>query len=180
MKKSELIIGNYYAYDRSRDTLPYSVTKVKLVGLDSEKGYRAKKGTVQVEMQSFRGWGDNREEYTRTEYVQLYTLKGDYDTVANAIELRKKDREIQSLKSQIEKNRRVGVMNQYKGAFIDFGISPWTFSEYRPDFTISFSEEQFVTISKLLKAYNAEQAELKAAQDHAIESNQLSHMIGSN
>lgn len=180
MKKSELIIGNYYAYDRSRDTLPYSVTKVKLVSLESEKRYRAKSNTVAIEVPSYRWVGGEREEYNRIEYVQLYTLKGDYDTVANAIELRKKDREIQSLKSQIEKNRRVGVMNQYKGNFIDFGISQWTFSDYRPEFTIAFSEDQFVTVSKLLKAYNAEQAELKAAQDHAIESNQLSHMIGSN
>lgn len=180
MKKSDLIVGNYYAYDRSRDNNPTSVTKVKLVSLDSEKGYRSKSNTVAVEVPSYRWVGGEREEYNRIDYVQLYTLKGDYDTVANAIELRKKDREIQSLKSQIEKNRRVGVMNQYKGNFIDFGISPWTFSEYRPDFTISFSEEQFKVVSKLLKAYNAEQAELKAAQDHAWEDKQLSHLIGSN
>lgn len=180
MKKSDLIVGNYYAYDRSRDNNPTSVTKVKLVSLDSEKGYRAKKGTVKVEMQSFRGWGDNREEYTRTEFVQLYTLKGDYDTVAHQIELRKKDAQIRSLQSEIEKNRRVGVMEQYKGAFIEFGIPSYTFRSYRPEFTIAFSEEQFVTVSKLLKAYNAEQAELKAAQDHAWEDKQLSHLIGSN
>lgn len=162
MKKNELIIGNYYAYDRSRDTLPSYVTKVKLVSLDSEKGYRAKSNTVAVEFTSFRGFGDNREEYTRIEHVQLYTLKGDYQTVANEIELRKKDREIQSLRGQIEKNRRVGVQNQYKGAFIEFGISPYRFSDYRPDFTVAFTEEQFATVSRLLAAYNKDLADAKA------------------
>jgi hypothetical protein len=177
MKKNELTVGNYYAYDRSRDTLPFSVTKVKLVSLESEKGYRAKNGTVQVEFPAYRWAGGDREEYIRTEFVQLYTLKGDYDTIANAIELRKKDREIQTLRGQIEKTRRVEVMNKNKQAFIDFGVSPWTFSDYRPDFTIAFSEAQFITVSKLLATYNKDLAE---AQADALESNQLAHMIGSN
>lgn len=162
MKKSELIIGNDYAYNRSRDANPNWVTKVKLVDLESERGYRAKSGTVGVEFISFRGFGDNREEFTRREYVQLYTLKGDYNTVANEIELRKRDDKIRSLESQIEKNRRVGVMNTHKGAFIEFGISPWTFRDYRPDFTIAFSEAQFVTVSRLLATYNKDLAEAKA------------------
>jgi predicted transcriptional regulator len=175
MKKSELTIGNYYAYDRSRDVLPFNVTKVKLVSLDSEKGYRAKSGTVAVEFTRSRGWGENREEYAQVEYVQLYTLKGEFDSIVNKIELRKKDREIQSLQGQIEKNRRVGVQNRYKQAFIEFGISQYSFSDYRPDFTVSFTEEQFVTVSKLLAAYNKDLAE---AQDDAKESQALSHMIG--
>ena len=168
MKKSELIIGNYYAYDRSRDTNPSSVTKVKLVSLESEKGYRAKSGTVQVEI-TYR-YGSSTEEYTKREFVQLYTLKGDYDTVAHEIELRKKDMQINSLKSEIEKNRRVGVMNTHKQAFIDFGIPSYTFRDYRPDFTIAFSEAQFVTISRLLATYNKDLAEAKAE----------AQMIGSN
>jgi predicted transcriptional regulator len=177
MKKSELVIGNYYAYDRSRDVLPFSVSKVKLVSLESEKGYRAKSGTVAVEFTRTRGWGENREEYAQVEYVQLYTLKGDYDTIANKIELRKKDREIQNLKGQIEKNRRVGVQNQYKGAFIKFGVPSYTFSDYRPNFTIAFTEAQFITVSRLLETYNKDLAD---AQAHAEESQQLSHLIGSN
>jgi hypothetical protein len=168
MKKSELTIGNYYAYDRSRDTLPFSVAKVKLVSLDSEKGYRAKSGTVAVEFTRTRGWGEHREEYTSIEHVQLYTLKGEFDSIVNQIELRKKDREIQTLKSQIEKNRRVGVQNQYKGAFIEFGISRYTFSDYRPDFTVAFSEEQFKTVSKLLAAYNKDLAEAQAKAEEAV------------
>lgn len=177
MKKNELVIGNYYAYDRSRDTLPFSVTKVKLVSLDSEKGYRAKNGTVQVEFPAYRWMGGDREEYIRTEFVQLYTLKGDYDTIANKIELMKKDLEIQSLRGEIEKARRVKIQNDNKQAFIDFGISSWSFSDYRPDFRIQFSEAQFVTVSKLLATYNKDLAE---AQADALESNQLAHMIGSN
>jgi hypothetical protein len=177
MKKSELTVGNYYAYDRSRDTLPFSVAKVKLVSLDSEKGYRAKSGTVAVEFTRTRGWGDTREEYTSVEHVQLYTLKGEFDAIVNQIELRKKDIQINNLQNQIEKNRRVGVMNQYKGAFIDFGIRPYAFSDYRPDFTIAFSEAQFKTVSKLLATYNKDLAE---AQADAKESQALSHMIGSN
>ena len=177
MKKSELVIGNYYAYDRSRDVLPFSVAKVKLVSLDSEKGYRAKSGTVAVEFTRTRGWGDNREEYAQVEYVQLYTLKGDYETIANKIELRKKDMQINSLKSEIEKNRRIGVMNRYKEAFIEFGIPSYNFRDYRPDFTIAFTEAQFVTVSRILETYNKDLAE---AQAHAKESQQLSHLIGSN
>lgn len=180
MKKNELIIGNYYAYNRSRDTFPSSVTKVKLVSLESEKGYRAKRGTVGVEFEIYIGWGDNREKSTRVEFVQLYTLKGDYQTVANEIELRKKDQEIRSLRGEIEKARRVKVQNDNKQAFIDFGIAAWSFSDYRPDFRIQFTEDQFVTVAKLLKAYNKDLAELKASQDHAIEDKQLSHLIGSN
>lgn len=162
MKKNELVIGNYYAYDRSRDALPFSVGKVKLVSLESEKGYRAKSNTVAVEFTGYRWAGGDREEYTRVEYVQLYTLKGDYDTVANAIELRKKDREIQSLRGEIEKARRVRVQNENKQAFIDFGIAAWSFSDYRPDFKIQFSEAQFVTVAKLLATYNKDLAEAKA------------------
>jgi hypothetical protein len=177
MKKNELTVGNYYAYNRSRDTLPSYVTKAKLVGLDSEKGYRAKSGTVAVEFAHTRGLGDNREEYKSVQYVQLYTLKGDYETIANKIELRKKDIQINNLQNQIEKNRRIGVMNQHKGAFIEFGIRPYAFSDYRPDFTIAFTEAQFVTVSKLLATYNKDLAE---AQADARESQQLSHMIGSN
>lgn len=175
MKKSELTIGNYYAYDRSRDVLPFSVSKVKLVSLESEKGYRAKSGTVAVEFTRSRGWGEHREEYAQVEYVQLYTLKGEFDSIVNQIELRKKDREIQNLKGQIEKNRRVGVMNKHKQAFIEFGISAWSFSDYRPDFTVAFTEAQFVTVSKLLAAYNKDLAE---AQADARESQQASHLIG--
>lgn len=162
MKKSELILGNDYAYSSKREDMPNYITRVKLVDLESERGYRSKSGTVGVEFTATRGWGDDREEYTRREYVQLYTLKGDYDTVYNAIELRKKDEKIRSLESQIEKNRRVGVMNTYKGAFIEFGISEYTFRDYRPDFTIAFTEAQFVTVSRLLATYNKDLAEAKA------------------
>jgi hypothetical protein len=173
MKKSELVIGNYYAYSRTRDTLPSYVTKAKLISLESEGGWRSKSGTVQVEF-TYR-YGSSTEEYTKREYVQLYTLKGDYEAIANKIELRKKDMQINSLKSEIEKNRRVGVQNQYKGAFIEFGISPYRFSDYRPDFTVAFTEEQFKTVSKLLAAYNKDLAE---AQADARESQQASHLIG--
>jgi len=92
----------------------------------------------------------------------------DSNSVANAIELSKKDMQINSLKSEIEKNRRVGVQNQYKGAFIEFGISPYRFSDYRPDFTVAFSEEQFKTVSKLLAAYNKDLAEAKAKAEEAL------------
>jgi hypothetical protein len=175
MKKSELVIGNYYAYSTKRENLPSWITKAKLISLESEGGWRGKSGTVQVEF-TYR-YGGSTEETTKREYVQLYTLKGDYDKVANEIELRKKDMQINNLKSEIEKNRRVGVMNRYKEAFIEFGISTWSFRDYRPDFTIAFTEEQFVTVSKLLATYNKDVAE---AQAHAKESQQLSHLIGSN
>jgi hypothetical protein len=85
--------------------------------------------------------------------------------------------QINNLKSEIEKNRRVGVMNRYKEAFIEFGIPSYTFRDYRPDFTIAFTEAQFVTVSRLLETYNKDLAE---AQAHAKESQQLSHLIGSN
>jgi uncharacterized membrane-anchored protein len=175
MKKSELVIGNDYAYSRTRDTLPSYVTKAKLISLDSEGGWRSKSGTVLVEF-TYR-YGSSTEEYTKREYVQLYTLKGDYDKVVMNIELRKRDMQISSLKGEIEKNRRVGVQNQYKKAFIEFGIPSYTFRDYRPDFTIAFTEEQFKTVSRLLETHNKDVAE---AQAHAKESQQLSHLIGSN
>jgi uncharacterized membrane-anchored protein len=162
MKKSELIIGNTYAYDRSRDELPSHVTKVKLISLESEGGYKRYAGAVLVEFETWMGWGENRTQGTRREYVQLYTLKGDYQSIINKIELRKKDREIQSLRGEIEKNRRIGVMNRHKGAFIEFGVSWYSFSEYRPDFTVPFTEEQFKTVSRLLETYNRDLAEAKA------------------
>lgn len=163
MKKSELILGNYYAYNRSRDNNPTWITKVKLVDLESERGYRSKSNTVGVEFTQWRGYGDNREEYKSVEYVQLYTLKGDYDTVAHEIELRKKDAEIRSLRSEIERKRKIDIQREYKQAFIEFGISQYNFREYGMDlFRIDFSEEQFKTVSRLLATYNKDLAEAKA------------------
>jgi len=168
MKKSDLVIGNYYAYSTKREELPSWITKVKLVDLQSEKSYRSKSNTVGVEFTHTRGWGDNREEYKAIKYVQLYTLKGEYDTVANAIELRKRDLKIQSLEGQIEKNRRVGVQNRYKKAFIEFGISQYSFSDYRPSFSIDFTEAQFITVSRLLEAYNKDLADAKAKAEETV------------
>jgi len=168
MKKSDLVIGNYYAYSTKREDLPSWITKVKLVDLQSEKSYRSKSNTVGVEFTHTMGWGDTREEYKKIEYVQLYTLKGDFQTVANAIEIRKKDAEIRNLKSEIEKNRLIGVVNRYKKAFIEFGISPYRFSDYRPSFTVEFTEEQFKTVSRLLETYNKDLADAKAQAEEAI------------
>lgn len=175
MKKSELVIGNTYAYSRTREELPRYIDKVTLISTEPGKGYRDKAGSVLVEF-TRPGWGFDKEPRIEREYVQLYTLKGDYDAVLNQIELQKKDMEIQNLKSQIEKNRRLGVLNKYKEAFIKFGV-PWhSFSEYRVTFNVEFTEEQFKTVSRLLEAYNKDLAE---AQADARESNQAAHMIGS-
>lgn len=160
MKKSELILGNYYAYNRSKDNNPTWVAKVKLVDLESETGWKAKANTVGVE---FKQTYHNGETNTRVEYVQLYTLKGDYDTVAHEIELRKKDAEIRSLRSEIERKRKIDIQREYKQAFIEFGISQYNFREYGMDlFRIDFTEEQFKTVSRLLATYNKDLADTKA------------------
>jgi len=161
MKKADLVIGNTYAYNRSKDANPTWVAKVTLVDLESEKGWRAKANTVGVE---FKQVFANGETQTRREYVQLYTLKGDYDTVANQIELRKKDAEIRKLRYEIERKRRIDVQREYKQAFIEFGISQYAFREYGTDlFRIDFSEEQFKTVSRLLETYNRDTANAKEA-----------------
>lgn len=166
MKKSELVIGREYAYSTTREELPRWFTKAKLVSLESEKGYRAKANTVLVEFT--HTYGSNPEPITKLQYVQLYTLKGDYETIKNKREVLDMGLQIQQLKNELEKNRRVNVMNQYKKNFIDFGISAYSFRDYRPSFQVEFTEEQFKTVSKLLATYNKDLAEEKALHEQKV------------